>query len=69
MLAGTRPPDTYTAEDCLVWPQSEKICLTLERLEALGSGEAGKWGGIFLEMGRRSGMRNCGRGDGPGGRQ
>ena len=33
-------PDTYTAEDCLVWPQWEKMHLTLERLESPGSGEA-----------------------------
>jgi hypothetical protein len=26
----------YTAEDCLVWPQWEKMHLTLEILEALG---------------------------------
>jgi hypothetical protein len=51
-----KTPDTYTAENCLVWPQSEKY-LTLERLETAGNGEAwqgvGVWGkggrGILLE--------------------
>ena len=43
-----------TAEDCWVWPQREKRHLTLERLEAPGSGEV--WwnrvgcGNILLEM-------------------
>ena len=53
-------PDTYTAEDCLVWTQWERNHLTLERFEALGSGEA--WQGqrnIFL--GKRERMRNWGR--------
>jgi hypothetical protein len=38
---------TYTAEDCLIWPQWEKMDLTLERLEAGGNGETrmgvGEW--------------------------
>ena len=42
-------PDTYKAEDCLVWPQWEKMCLTLERLQAPGSGEVWGWD-ILLEM-------------------
>ena len=33
-------PNTYTVEDCLVWPQWKKMHLTLERLEAPRSGEA-----------------------------
>jgi hypothetical protein len=56
----------YTAEDCLVWPQWEKMmCLTLKRLEAQGVRRPGRGGGdgdIFLETrGQRNGMRNCGR--------
>jgi hypothetical protein len=31
------PPNTYTAEECWVWVQSEKIHLTLKKLEAPGS--------------------------------
>jgi hypothetical protein len=57
-------PDTYTVEDCLVWPQWEKMHLTLERLEVPGSGEIW-WGGaglvdILLEMerGRRYGIES-----------
>ena len=44
-------PNTYTAEDCWVWTQSEKMHLTLKRLEALGSGQV--WWGvdILMEMG------------------
>ena len=37
--AGQRPNGTYKAEDCLVWPQWEKMHLILERLEASGKGE------------------------------
>jgi hypothetical protein len=37
------PDGTYTAEDCLVWPQWEKMCLILERLEAPRKG--GDWEG------------------------
>jgi hypothetical protein len=29
MWAGPWPPNTYVAEDCLVWPQLERICLIL----------------------------------------
>jgi len=54
----------HIAKDCLVWHQGEKMCLTLERPEAPGNGEA--WQGIISswrrEWGRRNGMRNCGRG-------
>ena len=46
-----RPPNACTAEDLLVWPQWEKTCLTLERLEAPGSGEAW-WVGV---RGKQSG--------------
>lgn len=39
------------------------MCLTLERLEAPGSGEAWQGRGILLETGeRRNVMRNCRRG-------
>jgi hypothetical protein len=38
-------PHTYTAEDFLVWLQSEKMYLTLERLEAPRSGEVW-WGRV-----------------------
>ena len=49
----------HTAEDCLVWPQWEKLYLTLKRLETLGNREAcgcgcgAVYGGgdILLEMG------------------
>ena len=49
----------YTAEDCLVWPQWEKMCLTLERLEASWYGNAWQGGGIHSlgDSGRRNGMR------------
>jgi hypothetical protein len=38
-MSWSEAADTYTAEDCLVWPQWEKMGLTLEILEALRSGE------------------------------
>lgn len=64
--AGPRPPDIYTAEDCLVWPQRE-MCLTFQKLEAPGSGEAWQgWDGgdILLKIGeRRNGIKNCRRVD------
>jgi hypothetical protein len=50
-----------------VWPQWEKMCLTLQRLETPGGGEAGQ-----VELGhpsgdwargRRNGIRNCERAD------
>jgi hypothetical protein len=34
-----KAPNTCTAEDSLVWPQSEKVGLTFQRLEAPGRGE------------------------------
>jgi hypothetical protein len=64
-LVGQRLP-TYTAENCPVWPQWEMIHLTLERLEAPGSGEAwrGRGGvGTSWRWGKRNGMRNCWRAD------
>jgi hypothetical protein len=50
-LSDTEPPTrqhtsadmrlpAHTAEDCLVWPQWEKLYLTLKRLETLGNREA-----------------------------
>ena len=41
-------PNTYTAEDCLVWPQWEKMHLTLERLGASGNGEV--WQGVGVRV-------------------
>ena len=49
-LSKTRPPvrqhtpadmkhSTYTAEECWVYTQSEKMCLILKRLEELGNGD------------------------------
>lgn len=32
-------PGTYTEEDCLVWPQGEKMHINLKRIETPGSGE------------------------------
>jgi hypothetical protein len=50
------------AEDSLVWPQWEKMCLTLVRCEALGSGRSA--GDILLVAGRRrNGMKKCERVD------
>jgi hypothetical protein len=55
-----RLPNTYTAEDCRVWIQSEKMHLTLKRLEVpeslevswgvghLGGGD--RWAGRRYEM-------------------
>jgi hypothetical protein len=39
-MAWFKVPGTYIAEVCLVWPQWEKMCLILERLEAPKKGEA-----------------------------
>jgi hypothetical protein len=36
----------YTTEDCRIWVQSEKMYLTLRRLEALESLEV-RWGGGY----------------------
>jgi hypothetical protein len=43
--ADMRYPNTYAAEDCLLWPQWEKMHLTLKRIEARGNGKAwcGSW--------------------------
>ena len=35
-LAKSPTPDTYLTEDCLVWPQWEKMPIILERLETPG---------------------------------
>jgi hypothetical protein len=40
-------PGYNIAEDCLIWPQWEKIYLILE---VPGSGEAWSWANILLEM-------------------
>jgi hypothetical protein len=40
-------PDRYTAEDCWVWVQSEKMHRTLKRLEAPGTLEVW-WGGWWV---------------------
>jgi hypothetical protein len=40
-----KPPTTYTVEVCRVWTQSEKVHLTLKRLEATGSREVW-WSGV-----------------------
>jgi hypothetical protein len=55
-----RGPGTYTAEDCPVLPQWEKMSLTLMRPQ--GVGRPGSEGGdIFLYTGQwRNGIRNCG---------
>jgi hypothetical protein len=38
--AGLWLPATYVAEDCLIWPQWEGMCLFLFRLEAPGKENA-----------------------------
>ena len=42
-MSWSEAPSTYIAEDCLVWPQWEKMHLTLERLEVPGTEEAWWW--------------------------
>lgn len=37
--AGPRPHDTYVAEDCHVWPQWGRMCLTLQRFGAPKKGD------------------------------
>jgi hypothetical protein len=39
---------TCIAEDCLIWPQMEKMCLNLERLKAPGKGKI-LWERTFSE--------------------
>jgi hypothetical protein len=56
------PPNTYTAEDCQVWIQSEKIHLSLKRMEAPWSGEVW-WGRDGGWAGGRNGMWNSQRVD------
>ena len=36
----SKAPGTYTKEDCLVWPQWEKMNINLQKLEAPGNGAA-----------------------------
>jgi hypothetical protein len=58
--------DTYTEEDCLVWPQWEKKHLTPKRLVTSKSGEVwtGEVGvGRPLRGRRKTGKRNCWRAD------
>jgi hypothetical protein len=49
-------PGTYTAEDCLVWPQLKKMHLTLEKLEVWW-GRGREVGTSYWRKGRRNGMR------------
>jgi hypothetical protein len=51
------PTNTYIVEDFLVWPQWEKMCLILQRFEALGRGKA--WGWEEHPLGDR-GTEECG---------
>ena len=44
-------PGTGVAEDCLVWPQWERMGLILKRLDAPGKGDAG---GVEVGMGGRT---------------
>jgi hypothetical protein len=64
-MSWSEAPDTYTAEDCLVWPQSDKMYLTLKRLEGPRSGEGySVGGGILWKTGEgTNGIRNCERAD------
>ena len=34
-------PEAYVTEDCLVWPQWERMCLILWKLDARGKRDAG----------------------------
>jgi hypothetical protein len=56
-------PDTYTAEDCLIWPQWEKRCLTLKRLEEQRGLVGGELNILLETAGRRNGITNCGKVD------
>jgi hypothetical protein len=68
-------PDTHIAEQRLVSPQWEEICLILQRLEAPGKEDAGVGEGEVEGEGEhplrgkvgRDGMRDCGRESGKGG--
>ena len=67
LYSWSEAPSTYIAEDCLVYPQWERTCLILEKLEAPGKIDAW-WGdrvGNPLSKAslRRNGLRNCGKGD------
>jgi hypothetical protein len=50
-MSWSKAPDTYTAEDCLVWPQWEKMHLNLQRLETQGLGRFATGMDILLVMG------------------
>jgi hypothetical protein len=63
-------PVTYVAEECLVWPLLERMCLKGEQLYAPGKGDAGwlKLGGnvwvshtLVEAKGREDRVKNCGR--------
>jgi hypothetical protein len=57
-------PPTYTADTFWIWVQSEKMHLTLKRLEALGSEEVGGVEvGVGVRVVRRYGMWNSQRAD------
>ena len=65
-------PDTYVAQDSLVWPQWKGMCLVLWRLDAPGKGIArevrqgwvSRWGSTLLEAkGRRNGVGHLWSGD------
>jgi hypothetical protein len=51
---------TYTAEDCLVWPQWERMCLILWRFDTPGKRDAWEVGEHPLK-GKREGVNNSGR--------
>jgi hypothetical protein len=53
-----RPPTHI--EDCWVWDQSEKMHLTLKRLEVPGSLEV--WWGVGVRVGTSSWRQGVGRG-------
>jgi hypothetical protein len=51
-----KAPNTYTAENCQVWTQSEKMHLNIKRLEASGIGEV-SFGGSYRGGGGEWGLR------------
>jgi hypothetical protein len=58
-------PEAYVTEDCLVWPQWERMCLSLWKLDAPEKRDAG--GGEWADRGAPSqkyedGMKNSGGG-------
>jgi hypothetical protein len=65
-MGWSEAPGTNIAKVCLVRHQWKKMHLILERLEAPGrrrSAGGGKGRTPSEAMGRRNGMRNCGRGN------